>query len=157
MVFFPLARSFDEPAQLEEERRLMYVGATRARRELILTAARFRHRFGGTESLPSRFLDEIPPDLIDKIDRRSYRYEYGPARTATAKPSAAKPPDGVYYEYEDGEGLRPGNIVLHNKFGQGRVVRVEGYGDNMRIDVDFASVGPKKLIAKYARLTIISQ
>jgi DNA helicase-2/ATP-dependent DNA helicase PcrA len=121
-----------------------------------LTAARFRYRFGGTESVPSRFLKEIPPDLIDKIDKRSYRYEFGPTRTA-AKVSKPSRPDGVYYEYEDGEGMKPGNIVLHAKFGQGRVLKVEGHGEDMRLDVDFASVGPKKLIAKYAKLTVISQ
>lgn len=154
---FPLARSFDEPAELEEERRLLYVGATRARNKLTLTAARFRYRFGGTESVPSRFLKEIPPDLIEKIDRRSYRYEFGPTRAPAAKPSKPSKPDGIYYEYEDGEGMRSGNIVLHAKFGQGRVLKVEGHGEDMRLDVDFASVGPKKLIAKYAKLTVISQ
>jgi len=154
---FPLARSFDEPAELEEERRLLYVGATRARRDLALTAARFRYRFGGTESAPSRFLREIPNDLVEKIDRRSYRYEFGPTQTPAAKPAKPSRPDGVYYEYEEGEGMRPGNIVIHPKFGQGRVIKVEGFGEEMRIDVDFASVGPKKLIAKYAKLTVISQ
>jgi DNA helicase-2/ATP-dependent DNA helicase PcrA len=154
---FPLARSFDEPAELEEERRLLYVGATRSRKELTLTAARYRYRFGGTESVPSRFLKEIPPDLVEKIDRRSYRYEFGPTRDRTAKPSKPTRPDGVYYEYEEGEGMRPGNIVLHPKFGQGKVIKVEGMGEEMRLDIDFASVGPKKLIAKYAKLTVISQ
>jgi DNA helicase-2/ATP-dependent DNA helicase PcrA len=154
---FPLARSFDEPAELEEERRLLYVGATRSRKELTLTAARYRYRFGGTESVPSRFLKEIPPDLVEKIDRRSYRYEFGPTRDHTARPSKPARPDGVYYEYEDGEGMRPGNIVLHPKFGQGKVIKVEGMGEEMRLDIDFASVGPKKLIAKYAKLTVISQ
>jgi DNA helicase-2/ATP-dependent DNA helicase PcrA len=154
---FPLARAFDEPSELEEERRLLYVGATRARKELTLTAARYRYRFGGTESVPSRFLKEIPPDLIEKIDKRSYRYEFGPTRTETRRPAKSSRPNGVYYEYEDGEGMRPGNVVLHPKFGQGRVIKVEGRGEDMRLDVDFASVGPKKLIAKYAKLTVISQ
>ena len=53
--------------------------------------------------------------------------------------------------------MRAGNIVIHPKFGQGRVLKVEGRGEDMRLDVDFASVGPKKLIAKYAKLTVISQ
>ncbi len=157
---FPLARAFDEPSELEEERRLLYVGATRARKVLTLTAAHYRYRFGGSESVPSRFLKEIPPDLIEKIDKRSYRYEFGPTRTPAgrqSKPAKPSRPDGVYYEYEDGEGMKPGNIVLHAKFGQGRVLKVEGYGEEMRLDVDFASVGPKKLIAKYAKLTVISE
>ncbi len=154
---FPLARSFDEPSEMEEERRLLYVGATRARRELVLSGARYRHRFGGVESVPSRFLMEIPDEYIEKIDRRSYRYEYGPARTQERRASKSHEPEGVYYEYEDGEGFRPGNIVIHPKFGQGRVLKIEGMGEEMRIDVDFAAVGPKKLIAKYAKLRVISQ
>ncbi len=154
---FPLARSFDEPMEMEEERRLLYVGATRARRDLVLSGARYRHRFGGVESVPSRFLNEIPGEYVEKIDRRTYRYEYGPARTAPTRAAKSAEPDGVYYEYEDGEGFRPGNIVIHPKFGRGRVLRVEGMGEQMRIDVDFGSVGPKKLIAKYANLRVISQ
>jgi len=157
---FPLARSFDDPAELEEERRLFYVGATRARKELTLTAARQRMRYGGTESMPSRFLGELPPDLIEKIDRRSYKWDYGPRQSSSfAKPKKEpNKPEGVYYEYEDTESMiKRGQIVHHPKFGQGRVIKVEGLGENMRVDVDFASYGPKKLIAKYAKLTVISR
>ncbi len=154
---FPLARALDDPMELEEERRLLYVGATRARKHLTLTAARQRRRYGQNESVPSRFLDEIPDDVCEKIDRRAYRWEYNrPARTAHATASVAKP-SGEYYEYEDSEGIKPGNIVRHAKFGQGRVIRVEGFGMDMRIDVDFSSYGPKKLIARYAKLTVIQQ
>jgi len=153
---FPLARSFDQPMEMEEERRLLYVGATRARKELVLTGARFRYRFGGEESVPSRFLAEIPGEYIEKIDRRSYRYEFGPTHVQPRRSTVSSNPDGVYYEYEDGEGMRPGCIVVHPKFGQGRVLKVEGFGEHMRIDVDFASVGPKKLIAKYANLKVVS-
>ncbi|MEZ5357503.1 MAG: UvrD-helicase domain-containing protein [Candidatus Zixiibacteriota bacterium] len=156
---FPLARAFDDPATLEEERRLFYVGATRARRELVLTGARMRYRFGGDESIPSRFLKEIPEELVNKIDRRAFRYEFG--QTQPMKPARSRvnhTPEGVHYEYEEDEsGIRPGVIVKHPKFGHGRVVSVSGRGEDMRIDVDFSSVGPKKLIAKYARLAIISQ
>ncbi|MEE9441941.1 MAG: UvrD-helicase domain-containing protein [candidate division Zixibacteria bacterium] len=155
---FPLARSFDDPAMLEEERRLFYVGTTRARYQLILTAARFRHRFGGRESMPSRFLREIPENITDTIDRRSYKYEFGLTRTVNnIKTPTRKKPEGVYYEYENGEGIRPGCIVEHPKFGQGRVISINGAGENMRVDVDFSSLGPIKLIAKYAHLTVISQ
>jgi DNA helicase II / ATP-dependent DNA helicase PcrA len=160
---FPLARAFDEPMEMEEERRLLYVGATRARKELVLTAARFRHRFGGAESPPSRFLKEIPDHLVDAIDRRSYRWDFGPAkrqepqRGEYERPAKAAVPQGTYYEYEEESAIRPGAIVLHPKFGRGRVVRVEGSGEDMRLDVDFASVGPKRLIAKYAHLTVVSE
>lgn len=155
---FPLAKAFDDPAVLEEERRLFYVGTTRARYKLFLTAARYRHRFGGTESMPSRFLREIPENITEKIDRRSYKYEFGPTRTMNnMKTRAPRKPEGVYYEYEDGEGMRPGCTVEHAKFGQGRVISINGSGENMRVDVDFYSVGPKKLIAKYAHLTVIGR
>lgn len=156
---FPLARSFDDPAALEEERRLFYVGATRAKKELVLTGARMRYRFGGDESIPSRFLKEIPEGLVNKIDRRAYRYEFGATRPQKpAYPRKNHAPQGVHYEYdEDESGIRPGVTVKHPKFGHGRVVSVSGHGEEMRIDVDFSSVGPKKLIAKYARLVIVSQ
>ncbi len=159
---FPMARAFDNPSELEEERRLLYVGITRARKVLKLTAARFRFRFGGEESVPSRFIKEIPDELTEKIDNRSYRYEFG--KTSKSQTSmfskathAAPKPEGMHYEYEDEEGIRRGNIVHHPKFGQGRIINVSGSGESMRLDVDFASVGPKKLIAKYANLTVISQ
>ena len=155
---FPLARSFDDPMELEEERRLLYVGATRARKNLTFTAARQRRRYGSIESAPSRFLKEIPIELVEKIDRRLYRWENGPARAATNGIKAKEyQPEGVYYEYEEGEGFRPGCTVRHPKFGHGRVLKVEGSGENMRLDVDFVSYGPKKLIAKYAKLTVIGQ
>ncbi len=158
---FPLSRSFDDPAALEEERRLFYVGATRAKKELMLTGVRLRYRFGGDESMPSRFLKEIPEKLVNRIDRRSYRYEFGPTQTQPSrpvKPRTQYKPDGVHYEYEDNEsGIKRGSIVNHPKFGHGRVLAVSGRGEDMRIDIDFSSVGPKKLIAKYARLSVVSQ
>jgi len=159
---FPLARSFDDPMQLEEERRLLYVGATRARRELSLTAAHQRRRYGSIESAPSRFLNEIPTELTERIDLRQYRYEFGSSETEKSyyeksHRGESDRPDGVYYEYEEGESIRRGQMVIHPKFGRGRVLKVEGLGENMRVDVDFVSYGPKKLIAKYAHLTIVSQ
>jgi len=162
---FPLARTFDDPMELEEERRLLYVGATRARKVLNLTAAHQRRRYGTTESIPSRFLKEIPRDLTEQIDRRAYRWEHTPQQSQFSfgnnnharKTSQPATPEGVYYEYEESDSVRPGQIVRHPKFGQGRVIAVEGRGENMRLDVDFAAYGPKKLIAKYAHLTVISQ
>jgi DNA helicase-2/ATP-dependent DNA helicase PcrA len=159
---FPLARSFDDPMQLEEERRLFYVGATRARKELILTAARQRHRYGAGQAVPSRFLKEIPAHLMERIDYRSYHWEHGPAHTegrdAGPRRSEVKDltPEGVYYEYEENGAFRPGQIVRHPTFGQGRVLKVEGHGENMRLDVDFPAYGPKRLVAKYAHLSLLS-
>jgi len=157
---FPLARSFDTPMELEEERRLLYVGATRARRELVFTAARQRHRYGVEQAIPSRFLNEIPDELVEKIDRRAYRWDHGPSEPSRPmRPASGRTqssPQGVHYEYDDDRPFRRGQTVRHPVFGQGQVINVEGHGENMRIDVDFASFGPKRLIAMYARLTVIS-
>ena len=157
---FPLARSFDSPMELEEERRLLYVGATRARRELVFTAARQRHRYGVEQAIPSRFLNEIPDELVEKIDRRAYRWDHGPSEASRPmRPASGRTqpsPQGVHYEYDDDRPFRRGQTVRHPVFGQGQVINVEGHGENMRIDVDFASFGPKRLIAMYARLTVIS-
>jgi len=159
---FPLARSFDDPLELEEERRLFYVGATRARKELYLTAARERHRYGAGQAVPSRFLKEIPEHLVDRVDYRSYRWEHGPSRSDDRDSSSRRrdiedlTPSGTYYEYEDNGAFRPGQIVRHPTFGQGRVLHVDGRGENMRLEVDFPAYGPKRLVAKYAHLTLLT-
>ncbi len=158
---FPLARSFDDPMELEEERRLLYVGATRARKELVFTAARQRHRYGLEQAIPSRFLNEIPEELVERVDRRAYRWDHDPSEASRSmRPASGRTPtspQGVHYEYDDDRPFRRGQTVRHPVFGQGQVINVEGHGENMRIDVDFASYGPKRLIAMYARLTVISK
>ena len=158
---FPLARSFDDPMELEEERRLLYVGATRARKELVFTAARQRHRYGLEQAIPSRFLNEIPEELVERVDRRAYRWDHDPSEASRSmRPASGRTPTtpkGVHYEYDEDRPFRRGQTVRHPVFGQGQVINVEGHGENMRIDVDFASYGPKRLIAMYARLTVISK
>ena len=161
---FPHSRSSEDEDELEEERRLCYVGLTRARERLILTGAARRRVFGDYQSTePSRFLDEIPAELIRKIEpvvtpswnntryetRNPYARRYGSPK---AKEDTAPFPS---YEDEDqssATGLRAGIRVRHKQFGVGTVVAVEEQGDDTRVTVKFNSVGTKKLVARYAAL-----
>ncbi len=161
---FPLARTINQPMELEEERRLFYVGATRAKRRLCLSAAGTRHRFGAVQSKPSRFIQEIPLDLIDTVDVRTYTSETPPTRIerqrsflgSTARARVTAPVDeGVHYEYEGHESLRSGRVVHHPTFGRGTIHKVEGYGESLVLEIMFAGVGPKRIMAKYAKLRVI--
>ena len=156
----PLGNALSEPAQLEEERRLFYVGATRARRRLCLSAATSRHRFGEVESIPSRFLKEIPLDLLERVDHRSRRFgEPAPDQTSLFPSARAghhrAQPEGIHYEYEESEAMRPGRIVQHPTFGRGKINKVEGFGESLRLEIMFSGVGVKKIMAKYAKLKVI--
>jgi DNA helicase-2/ATP-dependent DNA helicase PcrA len=160
---FPHSRSSEDLEELEEERRLCYVGMTRARSKLVLTGAARRRIFGEYQaSEPSRFIDEVPSELIDRIvpsmpaGDRSYQsnfYEfrtnpYGRRRLKEAEPTYA-------YEDEDqstGMNLRLGMRVRHPQFGIGSVLSIERLDDDTKLVVRFAAVGQKTLRAKYARL-----
>ncbi len=163
---FPHSRSTEDEEELEEERRLCYVGLTRARERLILTSAARRRVFGDYQSTePSRFLDEIPPDLIRRIEPvvapswNSTRYEtrnpYARKFGQSNKTKQVEPTPFASYENEDqssGSGLRPGKRVRHKQFGVGSIIAVEDEGDDMRVTVKFNAVGTKKLLARYANL-----
>ena len=154
---FPLQRSIDEPTALEEERRLFYVGATRARRRLYLSTAAMRFRFGEVMSIPSRFIKEIPDGLLDSRDfRHTRRYEYNGVDT-TARPARPREsaPQGVHYVYEEEEVLQAGRMVQHPTFGRGKILNAEGFGDSLRLEIMFAGIGVKKIMAKYAKLKIV--
>lgn len=162
---FPHSRSTEDEDELEEERRLCYVGLTRARERLILTSASRRRVFGDYQSTEaSRFLDEIPAELVRRIEPvvapswNSTRYEtrnpYG-RRYGQTKAKEVESTPFANYENEDqssGSGLRLGTRVRHKQFGVGSIVAVEDEGDDMRITVKFNSVGTKKLLARYANL-----
>ncbi len=137
---FPGNQSHDEPGRLEEERRLCYVGITRAMQRLVLTRAESR-RLYGTENhnAPSRFLREIPAELIQEVRLSSVRVNR-PLGTSGAYPFAQPAP------------FRLGQRVRHPVFGEGVVLQCEGGGGNARIQVNFGDVGAKWLIAQYARL-----
>ena len=151
-----------DPMALEEERRLFYVGATRARKQLYLSSATTRHRFGEVQSIPSRFIKEIPEELVEKKDRRHNR-RYGVDSHAVGQTSffskkssrATAEPAGVHYDFEDSEIMRVGRIVQHPTFGRGRIVKTEGFGESLRVDIMFSGIGLKKIMAKYAKLKIV--
>ena len=170
---FPHSRSSDDEAELEEERRLCYVGITRARKQLVLTSAARRRVFGEYQSTePSRFIDEIPADLIERdyseLAARATSWEYRPNPYARRYPTEGGyrraergregdekvPTQNFRYEEEDQTpGLRPGARVSHAQFGPGTVVSVEDLEDDQKLVVKFASVGTKTLRARYAKLT----
>jgi DNA helicase-2/ATP-dependent DNA helicase PcrA len=137
---FPHYRVDDEPERLEEERRLAYVGITRARRRLTLTHAEKRRLYGtDTYSSPSRFLDEIPAELTRDVR----------TRTTIRRPVASA-------RAED-NGCRLGQSVRHPTFGEGVVVDLEGRGEHARAQVKFAEAGAKWLVLAYAKLKLLEE
>jgi DNA helicase-2/ATP-dependent DNA helicase PcrA len=136
---FPSQRSLDEEGKLEEERRLCYVGITRARQQLVLTSAEHRRLYGqDMYPSPSRFISEIPEHLLNEIRSKPSVSQpvYKPQATAAA------PVNGV------GVGMR----VMHAKFGEGTVLNVEGSGAHARVQVNFEYAGTKWLVMAYANL-----
>jgi DNA helicase-2/ATP-dependent DNA helicase PcrA len=174
----PHSRSLLNAQALEEERRLCYVGMTRARDTLILTRAATRRRYGSQmpeASRPSRFLNEIPVHLIEDFSaplpsstERVYEYEpdgYRPGeyRQQPLRDSHSRNVQRYFGIEErepflnaappqDGVSFRPGNRVRHSKYGYGTVLRREGQGENTKLTVSFHGIGVKKLVARYADL-----
>ena len=148
---FPHLRSLGDPKELEEERRLAYVGITRARERLYLTRAAVRSAWGSPQyGPPSRFLDEIPGDLLDwhrlGPSFSGARGSSQPAvATLAARPGVRSPGTRAIVS------LKPGDRVTHDAFGLGTVVRVEGEGDKSLAHVDFGDdLGVKRLLLRYA-------
>jgi DNA helicase-2/ATP-dependent DNA helicase PcrA len=151
----PHSRSATSPEALEEERRLVYVGMTRAMERLHLTWAQSRQVFGQRRLCePSRFLTEIPRDRLEVTadavyeapmrERRPPAWRPRPAAATAPFPS----PTGVPAE------MRPGVKVRHPLFGVGTVLRSEGAGDDLKLTVSFTGIGAKRLVARYAGLEL---
>jgi DNA helicase-2/ATP-dependent DNA helicase PcrA len=138
---FPSIRSLDEANRLEEERRLAYVGITRARQKLTLTYAESR-RLHGMEmyGTPSRFIREIPEKLIHAIRPKAPRYASGSSYGAGQSLA------------EDTGVFRLGQSVNHATFGEGVIVQFEGSGAHARVQVNFSEAGSKWLVLAYAKL-----
>jgi len=165
---FPHSRSIAEASQLEEERRLFYVGMTRAENKLYLTSARFRRYFGAMDSQvsePSRFLAEVPADLVEDIGQRrrkpAVKYDGTSYNTVDAVMKVLGGPKNAGPGYKPAEGKKKtagawalGTRVKHAKHGYGTILRTEGAGDDLKLTVSFISHGLKKRIAKYAELEI---
>ena len=143
---FPHGRSMESPAQLEEERRLCYVGITRAMQKLYLTYAESR-RLHGTDIFnpPSRFLKEIPAELIDEIRPRAQ----------TTAPYARKR-SSSFNDTTSDIGFSLGDKVSHPSFGDGIVLNYEGVGESASIQINFEAVGTKWLMLSFAKLKKVS-
>ena len=180
---FPLAKAAQDPTELEEERRLLYVGVTRAEEALFLTYARSRYRYGDQQSsVRSRFLDELDGDDLlrtesgGRFERRAGRFEPsegGAGRYADMASDywkrSLRPDDGAKKRrtktvpagerevvYDEGESeIVPGVRVHHRSFGNGKVLAVEGAGERAAATVFFNSVGQKKLKLAFARLQVV--
>lgn len=143
---FPHQRSLEEGSgRLEEERRLCYVGMTRAMQHLWLTYAESRRLYGSEKyTSPSRFLGEIPDELIDAV-RPKPKTSY----SAPVREHSAWIDDQSAHE----SGVSVGMRVGHPKFGEGTVINIEGHGEYARIQINFAEAGSKWLVLAYANLT----
>jgi len=152
---FPLARSAESQSELEEERRLFYVGITRAQERLFLTHARKR-RFG-YGNVPSRFLREIPQNLVEfaHSEERPRRWRTGTSG-GSRKAETPEPEVQVHPAYEDisqeALSLEVGSWVVHKNWGRGCIVETEGAGERMKLVVEFEGGAQKKLLVKYAGL-----
>jgi len=145
---FPHSRTLGEKDEIEEERRLAYVGLTRARQRLYISRAEYRSTWGAPNyNPPSRFLDEIPEDVIEW--RNQGRSSLSPSlvtrsRTATTPPPRATGKKSVAME------LAVGERVSHDTFGLGTVVAVAGAGDKAEATINFGQYGEKRLLLRYA-------
>jgi len=151
---FPIANRFNSDASVEEERRLFYVGVTRAETKVFLSHARSRYRFGEVAyQSRSRFIDELDPSTLLEVNG-------GIGRKANRKTKKE-----VYYEYfdsvdyedfdQENKTVRIGSRVMHEKFGLGKVVDVAGSGDMVKATVAFENNNVKQLMLKFAKLKIL--
>ena len=153
----PHSRSRDEPASLDEERRLLYVGVTRAKEVLCLSWAKERRPDGAEKSWaarPSRFTEGLGPELIRRVGDHAPTQRRAPeAKTADRpkrKDAPAVPPAAL-------GPFAPGARVRHKKFGLGVISARDGTGDRTVVSVEFEKVGPKKLVLKYAPLSPVDK
>ena len=183
---FPSPMCTGSMRELEEERRLLYVAITRAEKHCILTCAQNRFRYGRMEyDTPSRFINDIDPRLLrvesekddyttsktrqyGQIPSRNSQWMQNPRPVATQfradpKPRAVPPPQPAAVPppqpqpaASGNNGIAEGSVIEHQRFGIGRVLKVEGYGDNQKATVEFRNAGTKQLLMKYARYKLIS-
>lgn len=154
---FPHSRSIMDQEEMEEERRLAYVGITRAEKILFLTHAKMRTLFGRTSMNPvSRFINEIPKDLLDGLEQLN-SFTYGSSSFGQRKDTPAPKRQAVRMQKTTGaenEEWASGDKVTHKKWGIGTVVKVQGQGDSTELDIAFpAPTGIKRLLAKFAPIT----
>jgi DNA helicase-2/ATP-dependent DNA helicase PcrA len=160
---FPHARALGDSDELEEERRLAYVGVTRAQQRLYVSRAVVRSSWGApSHNPPSRFLDELPVDLVDWRRTQAAQTSWNrpvlpsPQQRDAGPPTrrfgaaAARADADARGKKRDVPSLEPGDRVLHDTFGMGSVVALDGAGDKAVASVDFGSQGVKRLLLRYA-------
>ncbi|TAG00144.1 MAG: DNA helicase II [Betaproteobacteria bacterium] len=155
---FPHDNSLNDDGGLEEERRLAYVAITRARKRLHITYAQMRMLHGQTRyNVPSRFLDEIPPDLTKWLSAKPKNLLDASPHQSLGDSFAAQPPNATrnYESNRTDSGFRVGQQVMHAKFGQGVIINADGTGKNIQVEVNFADHGIKRLALEYAKLTAV--
>ena len=161
---FPHSRTLLDDTEIEEERRTCYVGITRAERRLYLTYARQRTIYGRTEmSRPSRFLAEIPEELVEHkeadffsgTDLRAPSNIWSERSTRTERKRYMPPPqhtaaDGSVIRPDASAAFKAGDAVRHSKWGDGRIVAISGSGEDAELSIAFPGEGIKKFVQKYA-------
>jgi len=150
---FPHSRSLDEPEEMEEERRLCYVGVTRARKRLFLTLAARRRLYGGDQfNLPSRFLDEMPVELLER-QWGSEESGYAGSERGGMGDALWDPPFEDQTVPEDSSAMKVGMVVSHPTFGVGVVKKREGKGESEKVTIYFKNGQIKTLMVKFANLS----
>jgi len=144
---FPSKRSVEESGKVEEERRLCYVGITRAERKLYLSMAEHRRLYGRDHfNTPSKFISEIPAELMQEVRPRMH----------VSRPMSQPPARRGKIREDNDTGLTVGQRVKHSKFGEGVVTDYEGQGAHARVYVNFEEVGSKWLVMAYANLEVMN-
>nr|WP_077324610.1 DNA helicase PcrA [Virgibacillus siamensis] len=152
---FPHSRSMFDDEEMEEERRLAYVGITRAEQQLYMTHAKMRTLFGRTNMNPiSRFINEIPEELMEGIEQAN-KTMFGPIdKKPVEKPLKRRAVRMKQTTGAENESWAPGDKANHKKWGTGTVVKVQGEGEGMELDIAFpAPTGVKRVLAEFAPIT----
>lgn len=149
---FPLNQKFDSDSKVEEERRLFYVAVTRAERKVIFSYARSRYRFGEVAYQDvSRFIGELDPETVKELNPNG--------RKSSSRRRRAYYDELYQEDFDDFDqerrSLRVGSRVSHEKFGEGKILAINGVGESQKISIAFENFGTKHLLTKFAKLTII--
>ena len=151
---FPHARTLDDPKEIEEERRLAYVGLTRAEKRLYISRAEYRLTFGTPKYNPgSRFLDEIPTTLIEWKNEARSSSSSGSSGLRRRTPTT--PPPRATGKISSAMVLEVGQRVSHDTFGLGTVVALAGEGDKSEATINFGQYGEKRLLLRYAPVVVL--
>jgi ATP-dependent DNA helicase UvrD/PcrA len=143
---FPHTRSFETPEEMDEERRLMYVGMTRAKKKLYLTNASQRTVYGSEQyNIASRFLDDIPPEILDRRREKGFQFHASESEGGLSETVS----------HDENNPYRVGRKVRHPTFGVGTIKSCEGNVDDRKLTIMFPEAGLKRLVAKYSNLQLI--